>query len=464
MRRGIGVLGALLVVGNAHAHGGFPRAQRILVEPGNPAHVVVGTDFAGFFSTTDGGQTWQYVCAEAYGMDSLSAASTPLGLPAGGPLLIVAGFHGLDRMSDVCDVATVAFGAAAGNQYVMDVGPLPPDAEGFMASPLNTQTPSLWRFGTDTPVARLPDGVLASSFFAATRDIRYVAGARLGDGGTARIVFFASTDGGAHWLETPVPVAPSAAPRIVGVDPRTPNRVFLTTTEPVEIGSTSLATLWVSENAGQSWTERYSSPDALPGFAVSPDGTSFVFGGPSAHLLGMTFTDATSPDVPPHLVSDRRVWGLTWTEDALYAGTDEFGPAGSKDVTVSVSHDGGRTFAPFFSICDLKAPACPAGSTVAAQCDGAFQNLTVDILSSQRCADHRARAAESGDGSLPTVAPGGGSSTSDAGQPTNADRPLRIVAGCSLGARRAPRGSLVEWLIGAAFVFARGRDRRGRRS
>lgn len=61
--------GAALVVAvtvPAHANGRFPRAQRLMEEPGAPAHLAVYGTY-GLLLTSDGGQTWNHVCEAATG-------------------------------------------------------------------------------------------------------------------------------------------------------------------------------------------------------------------------------------------------------------------------------------------------------------------------------------------------------------------------------------------------------------
>src|SRR5262245_47331863 len=82
-------------VPSAHAHGGIPRAWNIFVEPGNTQHVVLRSDIWGFFQTADGGQTWEWVCAEAYGGKSLNTQRRSIAMLPGGALIIANLFEGL---------------------------------------------------------------------------------------------------------------------------------------------------------------------------------------------------------------------------------------------------------------------------------------------------------------------------------------------------------------------------------
>jgi len=72
---GIGAASLILFAGfDARAHGGNPRADGIVFEPGNPKHIVIRSNNWGIFQTTDGGKSWNYGCAELFG-GSWSAAA-----------------------------------------------------------------------------------------------------------------------------------------------------------------------------------------------------------------------------------------------------------------------------------------------------------------------------------------------------------------------------------------------------
>src|SRR5689334_1858928 len=107
----IGLVGLLaastLFAPEARAHGGFPRAFEILVEPGNPNDVVLRSDLWGFFRTKNGGQSWEWTCAEAYGADSLAVNHQELALAPGGRLYVANSFRGLFFTDDGCAYTAV---------------------------------------------------------------------------------------------------------------------------------------------------------------------------------------------------------------------------------------------------------------------------------------------------------------------------------------------------------------------
>jgi len=95
-------LAAAAAAPEAWAHGGIARAYEILPEPGNPEHVVLRSDLWGLFRSVDGGATWQYICAEAYGDNSTAAEHSSVVVLPGGRILVAAQFDGLRVTDDGC--------------------------------------------------------------------------------------------------------------------------------------------------------------------------------------------------------------------------------------------------------------------------------------------------------------------------------------------------------------------------
>ncbi|HEX7669487.1 MAG TPA: hypothetical protein VF395_07890, partial [Polyangiaceae bacterium] len=106
MKFGCVLAAALAVVSQApraNAHGGFPRAFEIVVEPGNPDDVLLRSDLWGFFRTRDGGKTWQWTCAEVYGSSSTSVNHSNIVVMPGGRVLVANAFKGLRLTDDMCN-------------------------------------------------------------------------------------------------------------------------------------------------------------------------------------------------------------------------------------------------------------------------------------------------------------------------------------------------------------------------
>ena len=86
----------------ADAHGGFPRAFGIYVEPNKPEHILFRSDVWGFFRSPDAGKTWLWGCAELYRSNSLSADHRNMTVLPGGRMLVASSFSGLYISDDPC--------------------------------------------------------------------------------------------------------------------------------------------------------------------------------------------------------------------------------------------------------------------------------------------------------------------------------------------------------------------------
>src|SRR5215471_5847876 len=99
-RRGYAAAAALLAAcavsfppSLAEAHGGFPRAFSIFIEPNKPDHLLFRSDVWGFFRSPDAGKTWLWSCAELYRSNSLSADHRNMMVLGGGRVLVAASFN-----------------------------------------------------------------------------------------------------------------------------------------------------------------------------------------------------------------------------------------------------------------------------------------------------------------------------------------------------------------------------------
>src|SRR6187549_2238209 len=73
----------------ASGHGaGPPRATQILTQPDDRQHLVVASPSWGVFQSHDGGNRWQYICAEVTGGASLNRRSYSAALISGGRLAL----------------------------------------------------------------------------------------------------------------------------------------------------------------------------------------------------------------------------------------------------------------------------------------------------------------------------------------------------------------------------------------
>jgi hypothetical protein len=68
----------------AAANGRFPETNQLVVEPGNPDHVIVRATF-GLLVTRDRGASWDFICEEAFGPQN---TDPPVAVLPGGVLLL----------------------------------------------------------------------------------------------------------------------------------------------------------------------------------------------------------------------------------------------------------------------------------------------------------------------------------------------------------------------------------------
>src|SRR5262249_19848774 len=60
-------MACLLVASSAFANGRFPRAERLIEEPGDPNHLLLAGTY-GILTTRDRGRTWYHVCEAAFSL------------------------------------------------------------------------------------------------------------------------------------------------------------------------------------------------------------------------------------------------------------------------------------------------------------------------------------------------------------------------------------------------------------
>ena len=68
----------------AHANGAFPAVSQVTVEPGNPNHFAMRSNF-GVVVTRDAGATWDWICEGAIGYMNTEPS---IALLAGGRMLV----------------------------------------------------------------------------------------------------------------------------------------------------------------------------------------------------------------------------------------------------------------------------------------------------------------------------------------------------------------------------------------
>jgi hypothetical protein len=225
------------------------------------------------------------------------------------------------------------------------------------------------------------------------------------DGNLENGLIARSDDGGLNWVRSPAPSGPDS--------------------------------LFVSTDAGTTWSAAYTSVSELTGFALSPDGQRLAVGSAD----GVAILDAAASAGTPYEVIATYaapVNCLTWHGTALYAcSTDASG-----GFSIGVSADGRGDFSPLLRFADLEPITCPSNSALV-QCASA--PCVIGDLFDAGCV-----------GPEPLM-------PRDAGSPARASAPVLHSAGesCTLGnaTRNGGDGARALGLLLGALAFRRRRDR-----
>ncbi|MEZ4440425.1 MAG: hypothetical protein R3B72_15115 [Polyangiaceae bacterium] len=434
------LLVGLLAPATAAAHGRFPQAGQIVVDPSDDGRVWVRTTY-GIVTTDDHGGEWRWICPEGVGFDG-DKEDPPLVLTRSGAAL-VGTFDGLSRAADRCDF-TLAGGALEG-RYVIDLLAEPSADDHAIALTSNGLANDVFEvhlWGTSDEGATFsevgtspPQDFLALTLGLAKSDVDriYVSG-RDGTAGVYAGALMRSDDRGQTWTRYAVPGTDGAAalPYLGGVDPDDPDRLYVATIQE-ELGETVAFELLVSEDGGATFTTIFQRSEAMSGFALSPDGATIAVGGPQAGLWL-----ASRSDYAFAKVNEVHIRCLTWTAQGLYACTDQF----VDGYNVGVSTDEGQTFAALSQLSSPCGPpsTCAKDSSVGKTCPAAWPQERAELMATDCDAAGGGGAGEGGGGA-------GGEGTSGG-------------CGCRLA---APREGTPAWLSALGLLAALPVLRRRRR-
>jgi hypothetical protein len=430
---------ALLVAPSVGANGRFPEAAQLVVDPRDPAHIVVRTTF-GPIQSVDSGRTWRWACEKSVGY--YGVFDPALAIAEGGVLFGL--YDGLARSADrLCGFERSA--GALDTLYVADLAVDSRDAKHVIAvsSPTTFGTPGVRAvFAESIDGGRtfaIPGDKLPEDFVPYTTELAPSRPKRIYVSGKGAFPLFGvmerSDDGGLTWTETTFDLAGARAPYIAAVDPTNDARVFL------RLDGEPNDRLALSGDGARTFDDVFVGKGKLLGFALSPDGTRVAVGGPAdgihvadAHTLVFVKT------------SDVGVRCLTWTTAGLYACASEARDA----FTVGLTNDEGKSFATLYRNVDLAPLACSAGTSTGDTCAGFWPGV---------------RASLGVDDAGPTDATSDGTSDA-AGDPTSDAGPLGGLAsdvGCT-AASRSVGGCLTPAFAALLAALAAKRRRARRRS
>lgn len=428
-------LAAALAAQAAEANGRFPAAGQIVVDPGDPSHIVVRATH-GFLTTRDAGQNWDWICEQAVGFSG--EVDPPIAITADGSVLAGV-FDGLSvAHGETCDWPFI--GGDLTKRYVVDVSTERQDPEASVALSSNglgnnAFLTRLWA-SPDNAVTWAQAGVdLPADFLGLTVDVApsdpmvvYSSGLVAVGGGMYVGAVERSIDRGQTWERFDVPGSDSStAPYLAAVDPVNPERVFLRLDG--EMGK-----LFVSPDGGETWDLVFTGEGKLKGFALSPDGATVLVGGEAD---GVWRAPAATLEFVK--VSEVAVECLTWAGAGVYACASEF----TEGFTIGLSTDEGETFSPIHHLPCLRGPlACDPATSVGRECPSQWPVLSA-ILDQPSC-----------------YGAGGGSSTSSTSGGMPSLPPGDGAGGCGCRTAPADEGMVAALGLGMAALVLRVRRRR----
>jgi photosystem II stability/assembly factor-like uncharacterized protein len=420
--RGLGaciLLAALAAPTIAHAHGRFPQAGQVIVDPANDARIWVRTTY-GIITTDDAGGLWSWVCPDGVGFDA-DKEDPPVGFMSDGT--VIAGtFDGLSVSHDRCDFA---FPAELKDRFVIDlvVEPSHVSAVALSSNGVSTDTFEVKLFDTSDNAASWteigtspPSDFLALTLGVAPSDPQrvYVTG-RDGMAGVYAGAMMRSDDRGQTWTRFSVPLTDTSAalPYMGAVDPNDADRVYLGVVEQ-DMGTVVAFALVVTEDGGSNWQTIFERSEAMSGFTLSPDGGTIAIGGAEAGLWM-----ASADDYAFSKVNELHVRCLTWEPGALYACADQF----IDGYNLGRSIDGGATFSELSQLSSpCGPPSCAADTTVGSECPARWPEERIE-LGAEDC---DGGGGGGGGGSEPG-GDGGGCGCSVPGTPQDAPRGAHIL-------------------------------------
>jgi hypothetical protein len=487
---------AWLAPSSAFANGRFPAADQLIIDPGDPTHIVLRTTF-GFVETRDNGKNWLWTCEEIIGR--IANSDPPFAVTGDGTVVIAVPFEGVSITHDHGCTWSRAPAPLAG-QLAVDVTLEPNDASSLVVLTSTNDTPQ--DAGPNLPpeflnliVETKDNGVswaqrgtpLSRDFIAATIEIapsdpeRIYASGVFGE--PLKGALERSENGGRSWTRSSVPTPSTlSSVYISAVDAKNPDRIFVRILELEDVATNAKATtLVVSNDKGDTWKELGKTSDAMLGFALSLDGTKVAYGSIAQGVM-LGPSDGSAPFVK---VSDIQNRCLTWSPAGLYACNTDLildptlaGRASPTrtDFAVGLTRDLGATYDTIYRLFQTCPTECPAASTYNKTCRNTWQTkpgvVTATHATGATCTVEWAKmdvpdgGARTDAGSGGTGGGGTGGGSADGGSDVTGPMvgPTRTPSSCScrLPAARnasARAGALGSLIVGVALWSRRARRR-----
>ncbi len=364
------VLALSLAPSRAGANGRFPFASQLVVAPNDAAHIVVRTTY-GIIQSFDAGKTWKWVCETSVGYGG--TLDPAIGVSGDGRLLVGLFTAGIASSPDRgCSFTSDA--PPFTGMFVNDLTVDPSNPKRVVALAVRGSLGGAFTVlvgeSTDggATFTQLGDK-LPETFDPETIEIApsrverlYASGIRLTpkDGGFTRTGWlYRSDDRGKSWKEIEIDLRGGLAPYVSAVDPVDANKIYVRLSADEKTGAPFTDRLLVSNDGGESFAEIATTVGNMLGFALSPDGKKFAFGGPKDGVLVGSTTDFKSARVST--VGPRC---LNWSAAGLYACAAEF----PDNFTIGLSVDDGKTFSRLYKLAALSPLECPSGTSTRTLC------------------------------------------------------------------------------------------------
>jgi hypothetical protein len=470
--------------GAAAANGRFPRAERLIEDPKDASHLILGATF-GMLLTTDGGGQWRHVCEASFGQADLQTDPV-IALAPDGALL--AGIYASVTRSepDACDFKSTL--GTNNREAVPDFAlsaTVPGRVLAVLVKLVAGGASENWLYRSDdngkswSVLGQQLPGIatVATVDIAPSNEQRvYVSGLDADGAG----ILLRSDDAGESFEAFSIPTDPKTqeVPYIAAVDSDDADAIYVRTDDwvfdPVRQAANANDALLFSSDGGAQFSVLMRKSGKLYGFAFSPDNAQLLLGyGDPVEAGGGRLTDPAALGIyrAPKGTSDfEKIYDgsigcLTFTGAGLYACTLEadtgytLGLATDTDFSVTAL----PSFKPLLRLKDVAGPVqCPgcSGSRVCqnywqSACESWGRNDCESLIpeAPQVCggAGGSGATSESG-GETPTTT--GGTPSSDGSAPND--------SGCSCRTAPPAQASTSSWLWLAALtiVRARSRDRR----
>ena len=347
----------------ARANGRFPQANQLVVDPRDPAHLMVRSTY-GLLQTFDAGGSFSWVCEAAVGF---GGQEDPAIAVTGGGTLLAAMSEGLATSRDRGCGWGLAAGVLAG-QFLVDVAveraqpsrAVVVTTTGLGGGAFRSLVAETLDDGATWAMAGapLPDDLIALTVDVAPSDPQHLyVSAMLAAARTP--VLERSRDRGATWERVALDAAGAASVYIAAVDPADAKRLYLRADgDPSD-------TLFVSDDEGTTLRVLHATSGDMLGFALSPDGASLALGGPTD---GVWSGPSSGPLAQASAVG---AYCLTWADAGLYACARE----ALSGFTVGRSPDRGATFEVLAHLADVCPLACASTTTAGGACPAYWSTL-----------------------------------------------------------------------------------------